>query len=105
MASNWPRSSAQRLTIFTVTLPFRLFTAEKILAPAAAVATAAGVPVETVAVEDDHPYQSIINTAESKGADLIVMSSHGRGGVSALILGSETAKVLTHCKIPVLVHR
>jgi Universal stress protein family len=58
-----------------------------------------GVPVETVQVEDDSPYQAIIDTAESKGADLIVMSSHGRRGVSALILGSETTKVLTHCKI------
>ena len=113
-----------KVTILTVTVPFRFFsvegamieappgydtrgkeTAEKILASAAARAKAAGVPVETVQVEDDSPYQAIIETAESKGADLIVMSSHGRRGVSALILGSETAKVLTHCKIPVLVHR
>ncbi len=41
----------------------------------------------------------------SKGCDLIVMASHGRHGISALVLGSETVKVLTHCKIPVLVHR
>ena len=52
-----------------------------------------------------HPYQAIIDTAVSKGCDLIVMASHGRHGVSAIILGSETVKGLTHSKIPVLVHR
>jgi nucleotide-binding universal stress UspA family protein len=42
---------------------------------------------------------------QNRKADLIVMASHGRHGISALVLGSETVKVLTHCKIPVLVHR
>ena len=64
-----------------------------------------GVACEMVQVEHEHPYQAIIDTAESKGCDLIVMASHGRRGISALVLGSETVKVLTHCKIPVLVHR
>jgi nucleotide-binding universal stress UspA family protein len=64
-----------------------------------------GVACETVHVEHEHPYQAIIDTAESKGCDLIVMASHGRHGISAIILGSETVKVLTHSKIPVLVHR
>jgi nucleotide-binding universal stress UspA family protein len=77
--------------------------AEKTLS---AVATqAAGVACETIQVEHEHPYQAIINTADSKGCDLIVMASHGRRGISAIVLGSETVKVLTHCKIPVLVHR
>jgi nucleotide-binding universal stress UspA family protein len=77
--------------------------AEKILG---AVATqAAGVACETIQVEHDHPYQAIIDTADSKGCDLIVMASHGRRGISAIVLGSETVKVLTHCKIPVLVYR
>ena len=58
-----------------------------------------------VQVEQEHPYQAIIDTAESKGCDLIVMASHGRHGISAIVLGSETVKVLTHCKTPVLVHR
>lgn len=58
-----------------------------------------------VHVEHEHPYQAIIDTAELKGCDLIVMASHGRHGISAIVLGSETVKVLTHCKIPVLVHR
>jgi nucleotide-binding universal stress UspA family protein len=56
-------------------------------------------------VEHEHPYRAIIDTAASKGCDLIVMASHGRHGISAMVLGSETVKVLTHCKIPVLVHR
>jgi nucleotide-binding universal stress UspA family protein len=68
-------------------------------------AQAAGVPWETVQVEHEHPYRAIIDTAGSKGCDLIVMASHGRHGIAALVLGSETFKVLTHCKIPVLVHR
>jgi nucleotide-binding universal stress UspA family protein len=68
-------------------------------------AQAAGVACETIQIEHEHPYQAIINTAGSKGCDLIVMASHGRHGISAIVLGSETVKVLTHCKIPVLVHR
>jgi nucleotide-binding universal stress UspA family protein len=74
--------------------------ADKILQIAAGVAKAAGVACDTVQIEDDRPYQAIINAAGSKDCDLIVMASHGRQGVSALLLGSET-----DCKIPVLVHR
>ncbi len=77
--------------------------AEKILG-AVAIQTA-GVACEKIKVEHEHPYQAIIDTAGSKGCDLIVMASHGRHGISAIILGSETVKVLTHCKIPVLVYR
>jgi len=79
--------------------------AEKTLGAVARAAQAAGVACETVQIEDEHPYQGIIDTAQLKGCDLIVMASHGRRGISALVLGSETVKVLTHCKIPVLVHR
>jgi nucleotide-binding universal stress UspA family protein len=78
---------------------------EKTLGAVANAAQAAGVTCETVQVEDEHPYRAIIDIAELKGCDLIVMASHGRHGISALVLGSETVKVLTHCKIPVLVHR
>ena len=53
----------------------------------------------------DQPYQAIIDMAERKGCDLIFMASHGRRGVAGLLLGSETQKVLTHCKVPVLVYR
>jgi nucleotide-binding universal stress UspA family protein len=68
-------------------------------------AGAAGVVFDTAHRKDEHPYHAIIGTAWSKGCDLIVMASHGRHGISALVLGSETVKVLTHHKIPVLVHR
>lgn len=78
--------------------------AEKLAAVEAA-AKAAGVPCETVRKAHDHPWEAIIETAEEKGCDLIVMASHGRRGVSAVVLGSETQKVLTHSKIPVLVVR
>jgi len=51
------------------------------------------------------PYEIIISTAEQKQCDLIFMASHGRLGITSLLLGSETQKVLTHSKIPVLVYR
>jgi nucleotide-binding universal stress UspA family protein len=75
------------------------------LGEALAKAKAAGVPCETVQVDHDHPYQAIIDTAAAKGCDLIAMASHGRRGISALVLGSETMKVLTHSTTPVLVFR
>ncbi|MBV8397873.1 MAG: universal stress protein [Acetobacteraceae bacterium] len=68
-------------------------------------AKAAGVACDTRHVEESHPYEAIIATAQSEGCDLIVMASHGRRGVSAIVLGSETVKVLTHSTIPVLVYR
>ena len=70
---------------------------------AAAAAKQAGVPCDTVQVKDAQPYQAIIATAADRGCDLIVMASHGRSGLSAVVLGSVTNKVLTHTKIPVLV--
>ena len=65
----------------------------------------AGVSCDTIQVENAQPYQAIIATAADKGCDLIVMASHGRGGLSAVVLGSVTNKVLTHTKTPVLVCR
>ena len=79
--------------------------AEKILNAAAHAAQEAGVVCEAIHVEHEHPYQAIIDAAESRDCDLIIMASHGHRGISALVLGSETVKVLTHTKIPVLVHR
>jgi nucleotide-binding universal stress UspA family protein len=75
------------------------------LAAVEAAAKAAGVPCELVRETDDQPWEAIIRTADGKGCDLIVMASHGRRGVSAIMLGSETQKVLTHSKVPVLVVR
>ena len=65
----------------------------------------AGVPVSTVRVTARHPWRAILAAARSRGCDLIVMGSHGRGGVQKVLLGSETAKVLAHAKVPVLVCR
>src|SRR5215469_4098029 len=70
---------------------------------AANAAKEAGVSCETIQVENAQPHQGIIAAAEDKGCDLIVMSSHGRSGLSMLLLGSVTNKVLTHAKTPVLV--
>jgi nucleotide-binding universal stress UspA family protein len=120
---------AQRLgakvTALTVSLPFHTFTtdtqmiedtpvqyrariqrhADKTLGTVANAARAAEIACEIVHVEHEHPYQAIIDTADANACDLIVMASHGRRGIAAIVLGSETVKVLTHCKIPVLVHR
>ena len=68
-------------------------------------AARAGVAVETVVGKTFSPYEAIIDTAKSKSCDLIVMASHGRRGLNAVLLGSETQKVLTHSKIPVMVYR
>ena len=65
----------------------------------------AGVACEVVFKVTDYIYETIIRVAEQKGCDLIMMASHGRRGVRAFIIGSETQKVLTHSKIPVLVYR
>ena len=78
---------------------------EKRLSSVRAAALAAGVRCDGVVVMHDDPYQAIIDAARETGCDLIVMASHGRRGVSALVLGSETTKVLTHSRIPVLVCR
>jgi nucleotide-binding universal stress UspA family protein len=68
-------------------------------------ASAAGVTCVGHTVEALHPWEAIIDHAKTQGCDLIVMASHGRRGVSALLLGSETQKVLTHSTLPVLVVR
>jgi nucleotide-binding universal stress UspA family protein len=68
-------------------------------------AEAASVEVETVRDIHDQPYRAIIDCARARRCDLIVMASHGRRGVAALLVGSETTKVLTHTAIPVLVYR
>ncbi|AUT73737.1 universal stress protein [Paraburkholderia hospita] len=68
-------------------------------------ASLAGVECETVTATRAHPYEAIISVAIQQKCDLIVMASHGRRGVRALLLGSETQKVLTHSDIPVLVVR
>jgi nucleotide-binding universal stress UspA family protein len=78
---------------------------EKYLQVVRDAAREADVPCEVVRVVHDHPYQAIIDTARTRECDLIFMASHGRRGMAALVLGSETTKVLTHTRIPVLVCR
>ena len=68
-------------------------------------AKAQGVASEQTIGDEGEPYEAIIVAATARGCDLIVMASHGRRGIKSLILGSETQKVLTHSKIPVLVYR
>ena len=65
----------------------------------------AGLTCSSSSIEALHPWEAILDQAKKEGADLIVMASHGRRGVSAMLLGSETQKVLTHSTIPVLVVR
>ncbi len=79
--------------------------AEEILGAVKAEATAAGVDASSVVKISDQPYEAIIATAQDRACDLIFMASHGRRGISGLLLGSETNKVLTHTNIPVLVYR
>ena len=119
------KSVNAKVTILTVSMPFHTFAVEpgmitdtpeqygkriatlaaKYLNVAKEAALAAGVSCETMHVEHDQPYLAIIETAARKSCDLIVMASHGRRGISAIVLGSETVKVLTHSTIPVLVVR
>ena len=114
-----------KITAMTVTEPFHLLPAapiqleytpieykkhaeadaEKVLGIVSAAAKLAGVACETLHIEHEHVYQAIIDAAASRRCDLILMASHGRRGVSAVVLGSETVNVLTHSKIPVLVYR
>jgi nucleotide-binding universal stress UspA family protein len=77
--------------------------ATEVLNRVANAAKAAGLSCETIEVENAQPHQAIIAAAEEKGCDLIVMSSHGRSGLSMLLIGSVTNKVLTQAKTPVLV--
>ena len=69
----------------------------------AELAGAGGVACQAHTVEALHPWEAILDHAKTQGCDVIVMASHGRRGLSALLLGSETQKVLTHSAIPVLV--
>ena len=79
--------------------------AERALEQVRMAAEAASVSAETLREVHDQPYRAIIDCANSCGCDLVVMASHGRRGVAALLVGSETTKVLTHSTVPVLVYR
>lgn len=68
-------------------------------------AKAASVPFSSVMTKADTPYEGIIAAAKKRKCDVIFMASHGRRGLSKLIMGSVTQKVLTHSRIPVVVYR
>ena len=78
---------------------------EERLSAAREIAESAGVDCETAELTGEHIHQAIIDAAADHNCDLIAMASHGRRGLSSLLLGSETTKVLTHSTIPVLVYR
>ena len=124
-AIQFAKSINAKVTAFHVILPFHVFTvhtemledtkgqyerqsklhAEQFLAEIKKAAEKAGVNCATDCVTSEHPYEMIIKAAEKNGCDLIMMASHGRRGMQGLLIGSETQKVLTHTKIPVLVLR
>lgn len=79
--------------------------AQTILGSVQKLADAGGVECSALSIIGDNPYEEIIKHAKKQKCDLIMMASHGRRGLEGLLLGSETAKVLTHSKIPVLVVR
>ena len=79
--------------------------AQRILDAAKTAAGNAGINCETVHLSDIVPAEGIIETAQTRGCDLVVMASHGRRGINRLALGSQTAEVLANSKLPVLVLR
>jgi nucleotide-binding universal stress UspA family protein len=114
-----------KITMLTVSEPFHIFALDptmvtvtpaeykrriadvtaQYLKTAKDIAAAAGVTCDGVHVEHEQPYRAIVDTASKMGCDAIVMASHGRRGISAMVLGSETVKVLTHSSTPVVVVR
>jgi len=79
--------------------------AQRILGYVEGLCRDSGVACTVAKSTNDSPYEAIIEAATANGCDLIFMASHGRRGISGFLLGSETNKVLTHSKIPVLVFR
>lgn len=79
--------------------------ADKYLGAIAARARAAGVACETLVLRSTSAHRAIIQAATERGCDLIIMASHGRKGITGELVGSETARVITNCRIPVLVYR
>jgi nucleotide-binding universal stress UspA family protein len=79
--------------------------AKRALAKVEALAKRSRVRCDAVFVTDDAPWEAIIGAVRRRKCDLVVMASHGRRGIAGLLLGSETTKVLTHSRVPVLVYR
>jgi nucleotide-binding universal stress UspA family protein len=79
--------------------------ADKLFAAIRKLTDAAGITLDSVLARNDDVWKQVIATAKKKKCDLICMASHGRRGLSGILLGSETHKVLTHSELPVLVLR
>ena len=114
-----------KVTAVTVTEPFHVFTgdvamvgdtpeeyarhaeerAQAVLHKVKTVAEHAGVPCETVHVSDDDAYEGIITATTRAGCDMIAMASHGRSGLAAMVLGSQTRKIIAKTSVPVVVFR
>jgi nucleotide-binding universal stress UspA family protein len=101
------KSLGAKVSVIYVVEPLLAVTGDfaSVLDRAENAAREAGVSCETIQVENMQPHQAIIAAAEDKGCNLIVMSWHGRSGLSTLLIGSVTTKVLTYAKTPVLVCR
>ena len=80
-------------------------TADKYLDQVKKLSAVGGVACSGMYASSDSPYKAIIKAAKERKCDLIFMASHGRSGIAGMLIGSETNKVLTHCKLPVLVYR
>ena len=120
------RSVNAQVTLFTASVPFHAVVTESVLVPrntaseyarlaeehaaerlkpGEAYARSHGVPVRTEHVYAEFPHEAIVDAVQRDHCDLVCMASHGRKGLASVLLGSETHKVLTHSKIPVLVCR
>src|SRR6476620_10771404 len=77
--------------------------AGRVLEEVQTLAEESGISAELLHVPNAHPATAIIETAKSKGCDMIVMASHGRRGLRKLLLGSQTSEVLVDGSVPVLV--
>ena len=101
------KSLGAKVSVIYVVEPLLAVTGDfaSVLDRAENAAREAGVFCETMQKENVQPDQAIVAAAEDKGCDLIVMSWHGRSGLSTLLIGSVTNKVLTYAKTPVLVCR
>ncbi|HVL76903.1 MAG TPA: universal stress protein [Noviherbaspirillum sp.] len=124
-AVEWARSNGAALVVLSVAEPHyapqlaegstvvdanaynrkMLEIAQANVAAAAAAAREAGVPCETLVRTSMNPHEEIVNASKERACDVIVMASHGRKGLRALFVGSETHKVLAYSTVPVLVVR
>jgi nucleotide-binding universal stress UspA family protein len=123
-AARFARQLGASLVVLTVTEPYSysnlseyrpesidgydarmLALANERLARAAQIAEAEGVKCEPVLVRSFSPFEAIISATKEQGCDVVFMASHGRKGLAAVLLGSETQKVLTHSTVPVMVYR